>query len=90
MTTTSLHSLTALALERSQQPATATCPSSLQGCLLFAALRQTEKRIAANHLAVRELATAAGQSSQDETPDSNHPPVLSTESPASDSAQDLR
>lgn len=56
-------SLTTLALERSAQPPTATCPSSFQGCLLWAALRQVEQRIAANHLAVRELAIAAGQSS---------------------------
>lgn len=44
-------SLTTLALERSTQPPTATCPSSLQGCLLWAALRQTETAIQANKTA---------------------------------------
>lgn len=46
--TTSLTNLTSLALERSAQPPTATCPSSLQGCLLWAALRKTDAAIRTN------------------------------------------
>lgn len=48
MTKTQLFTLSALALERSAQSPTATCPSSLQGCLLFAALQGVEAAIRGN------------------------------------------